>query len=149
MSRGLGSTGGLVARGVADLGPEAATLLGRHSCVLILLASSFRCCRVTAAREDGGLDAALTGDAELLRAYGACLCFDGISKGGGQQVRCGRLWDSNVLCTEMSPDGLESTPLVDRIPNASNRISSQSFAAIQTIPSPYWGVQSGSSRSGF
>ena len=33
-------------------------------------------------------------------------------------MRCGRSWDSNVLCTEMSPDGLESTPLVDRMPNS-------------------------------
>ena len=27
-------------------------------------------------------------------------------------------WDSNVLRTEMNPDGLESTPLVDRMPNS-------------------------------
>ena len=33
-------------------------------------------------------------------------------------MRCGRSWGSNVLCTEMSPDGLESTPLVDRMPNS-------------------------------
>ena len=60
-------------------------------------------------------------------------------------MRCGRSWDSNVLCTEMSPDGLESTPLVDRMPKASNRMEQHSFAAIQMIPFPSgvfkWGTR--------
>ena len=64
-------------------------------------------------------------------------------------MRCGRSWDSSVLCTEMNPDGLESTPLVDRMPNSVKSNETAFICGHPNDPIPKLRCSAGSSRLGF